>query len=108
MAGRATILGVHSVTADEPVHLIELLIEGAIDEFEIGQVTQEDPTQPVDNWQVAYDERLSTQSDGVACCTFFFHYLDFTKPLLSSFGPLRLPDPTATPDHLKTVTYEPP
>ena len=33
--------------------------------FDVGGITQEDPTQPRENWQAAYDERLLTlEGDG--------------------------------------------
>jgi hypothetical protein len=39
MAAEAKIIGVHPIEADEPVHLIELLVEGDADAFDIGEVT---------------------------------------------------------------------
>jgi hypothetical protein len=40
MPAKAKIIGVHSVEADEPVHLIDLLVEGDADDFDIGEITQ--------------------------------------------------------------------
>jgi hypothetical protein len=39
---------------------------------------------------------------------FFFHYLDFSKPLLSPAGPLELPEPSPRPSRLQFFEYEPP
>jgi hypothetical protein len=108
MARQAKIIGVHPFEADEPVHLIEMLVAGDVDDFDIGEVTQEVVGQERLNWQAPYDERLHAASEGQARYVFFFHFLDLDRPLLSSFGALSLPTPTPTPTHLKNIMYEPP
>jgi len=108
MATHAKIIGVHPIPADEPVHLIEFLVEGDGKDFDIGEVTQEDKAQPKSNWQVPYDERLLDETDGTARWAFFFHYLDFSKPLLTPFGSVPLPKPTQAPAHLQGIEYESP
>lgn len=108
MATQAKIVGVHPVEADEPVHLIELLVAGDADDFEIGEVTQEVAGQPKSNWQAPYDERVLEESDGIIRYAFFFHYLDFLKPLLTPSGSLPLPGPTKAPAHLPNILYESP
>ena len=77
MPTKAKIIGVHPVEADEPVHLIDLLVEAVTDDFRIGEVTQEVAGQPKSNWQVTYDERVLEATDGKIRYAFFFHYLDF-------------------------------
>ena len=104
MANRARIVGIHPVAADEPVHLVELEIEGNADGFGIGEITQELPGEPQSNWQVVYDERQIGQNRWA----FFFHYLDTAKPLLSPAGPLALPPESPLPDHLTGIEYEQP
>jgi hypothetical protein len=106
MTTQATIIGVHPVEANEPVHLIELLVEGDADTFDIGEVTQEVADQPKSNWQAPYDERVVGESDGKIRYAFFFHYVDFKKPLLTPAGSLPLPQPTKPPAHLKDIEYE--
>src|SRR5438309_1794242 len=106
MTTQAIILGVHPVEAGEPVHLIELLVEGDTDDFDIGDVTQEVDGQPKMNWQAPFDERLMEESEGKA--RFAFHYLDLNKPLLTPAGSLRLPPPTNVPPHLQDIVYEAP
>jgi len=71
MATKATIIGVHPIAADEPVHLIEMLIEGDVDTFDMGTVTQEAEGQPKMNWQVPYDERLLEHSNRKSRYVFF-------------------------------------
>jgi hypothetical protein len=108
MTTQATIIGIHPVEADEPVHLIELLVEGDVDGFDIGEVTQETVGQPKMNWQVPYDDRLREESEGKSRYVFFFHYLDLMAPLLTPAGSLPLPRPTKIPAHLRDIEYESP
>ena len=100
---RFTIRGVHHVeAAPEPCHLIEAELSDA-DDFDWGKVTQEDATQARDNWQVPYDEQpLDEEKRRWA---FFFHYLDLSKPLITTAGPIQLPAPTPMPAHLKNIEY---
>ena len=49
MATQPKIIGVHAIEADEPVHLIELVVEGDADAFDIGEITQEVAGQPREN-----------------------------------------------------------
>ena len=108
MAIQASIIGVHPIEAGEPVHIIELLVEGDVDAVDIGEVTQVVAGQPKSNWQAPYDERMLEESPGKIRYAFFFHYLDFQKPLLTPAGSLALPKPTKQPEHLKDFEYEPP
>jgi hypothetical protein len=105
---RVRIVGVHPVPAEVPVHLIELEVEGPIDEFDFGRVTQELPAQPPANWQVAYDEHELSREGKHARFAFFFHYLDLGRPLLTPFGPASVPGESALPRHLQAVEYEQP
>lgn len=98
------VIGIHTVTADEPVHLVELEFADDPDNFDFGDVTQEIPGQPRSNWQVPYDE----QEVGENRFAFFFHYLDTTRPLLSPVGPLPLPPVSPLPKHLQHIKYEQP
>jgi hypothetical protein len=99
---------VHPVTADEPIHLIEIEIEGSVDQFDFDEVTQELAEQPRDHWQSAYDELELERKAGKARFAFFFHYLDVGKPLHTSFGPVALPMATPIPVHLRSIKYEAP
>ena len=108
MAG-VRIVGVHPVPdAEEPCHLIELAVALPDDDFDFAAVTQVDAGQPESNWQVAYDERPVSESETERVYAFFFHYLDFAAPLLTSRGTLEVPEATPKPSHLQAVEYEPP
>ena len=102
MANHARVIGVHPIAADEPVHLVELEVEGGTDDFDFGAVAQEVPGQPRHNWQAAYDERAV----GEGRVAFFFHYLDTAKPLFSPVGALALPPESPVPEHLRGIKYE--
>lgn len=97
------VAGVYPIRASQPCHLIELEIENQSEPFDWGSVTQEDLAQPRANWQVAYDETpLNDEGTRWVC---FFHYLDFSKPLLTPAGPLPIPAPRSLPEHLRHVRY---
>lgn len=104
----ARIVGVYPIKANQPVHLVELLIDGSGDAFAFDEVTQEQPNRSQTDWQVAYDERLIEEVDGKARFVFFFHYLDFTRPLVTPVGPLPLPRPKPLPARLRSIRYEAP
>src|SRR5437868_9865811 len=93
MATKARIVGVYPVEADEPVHLIELLVEGDLEDFDMDKVTQEVAGQPMRNWQAPYNERLLEESEGKARHAFFFHFLDLNNPLLTSAARCRCRNP---------------
>lgn len=97
------IIGVHPVVAPQPCHLIELEIGELLSLFDWKAVTQEDPAQPRANWQVAYDE-TPLNNEGTRWA-FFFHYLDFSRPLLTPAGPLEIPAPSLLPEHLRHLQY---
>lgn len=101
---QAKVVGVHSVSAEEPVYLIEMEVAGDPDAFDLDQVTQEVPGVPRSDWQAPYDER-QTGDNRIA---FFFHFLELDRPLLSPVGPLRLPPVTPVPDHWQDIEYEQP
>src|SRR5262249_17472648 len=110
---KAKVVGVHPVEADQPCHLIELMICDSDRDFNVDDLTQPDENVRKGLWQAPYDERfldaqslkpLQLSSPERPDCNeyrlaFFFHYLDLAKPLESSFGPLPLPDPSPRPEH---------
>jgi hypothetical protein len=119
---KAKVVGVHPVEADQPCHLIELVISAPDRDFNVDDITQLDEDVEKDLWQAAYDERfldadslepLRIGSFERPDCNeyrlaFFFHHLDLGKPLESSFGSLALPDPSPRPEHLAFIDYGPP
>ena len=118
MTTSVEIVGVHPIDADEPCHLIELIVRGATGKFDIGAITQEIPGEPQDNWQVPWDE-IVLDADGASTAAnprwtgnvriaFFFHYLDRSRPLITPFGDVSIPGETPQPSRLAILAYEPP
>lgn len=102
------IIGVYPVRAPEPCHLIELVLDNPGCDPDFGAFTQEIRGEPRANWQVAWDERILSRTPDRMHAVFFLHYLDSKRPLLTPFGPVQLPDPSALPAHLQHIEYEPP
>jgi len=117
------IIGIYKVEADEPCHILELEIQNTSEDFDIGSITQEIPDEPIDNWQVPYDEHYLDQNgeilitpeypegmptDNVLRVAFYFHYLDFNKPLNTPVGDIDLIKETNKPERLNFMVYEPP
>jgi hypothetical protein len=100
------VLGCHPVEASEPVHLIEIQIN-ADEDIDFGQITQEVVGQAREYWQAPWDERELSTTDGRRF-VFFFHYLDTTRPILTSLGEIDLPVATPIPAHLSHIAYEQP
>jgi len=75
MPARITILGIHPIVADEPCHLIGILVEDHTADLDFGKFTQQVEGQPRSDWQVTYDEQKLEEGNGRYA--FFFHYLDF-------------------------------
>jgi hypothetical protein len=121
------IIGVHPVESEDPCHLIEIAISRTvgIDDlirtgikrsileekyekiFDFGDVTQEDPSVDSDNWQTAYDEQFLKETEDRIHYVFFFYFLDLSKPIMTSLGPIELPKPTPKPAHLNEIEFEP-
>jgi hypothetical protein len=118
MATRVEPVGVHPVEADEPCHLVELLIYDVDGPFDIGSFTQETPGEPEHNWQVPWDEVVldgageAVISDpswsGVIRIAFFFHCLNQHRPLTTPFGDVVLPLQAPRPQRLASLQYEAP
>jgi hypothetical protein len=108
MTNQATIVGVHEIDADEPVHLLEIELTGDIDAFDFADMTQMIADQPRENWQSAYDEREIESPTSNRRFALFFHYLDLNAPLITSFGEISLPKSTPLPERLADIEYEEP
>ena len=57
-----SVLGVYTVPGQEDVHLLELRIDTLPSAIEVEEFTQEDPSFPKSDWQVAYDEKYLNES----------------------------------------------
>jgi hypothetical protein len=120
------ILGVYPIEAQEPVHIVELVIHNSKGKVDLFKITQELPGQPASNWQVPYDEKFLDEEgqkviaddyqvrsmpeiwNGEVRLVFFFHYLDLRKKLLTPFGKIRLPKESPKPDRLSFIEYTAP
>ena len=114
---RIDVIGVHPIEAEEPCHLIEILVADGSSTAAVESITQEVAGEPRENWQVPYDEVYLTaggervhdsDSTSTARVAFFFHYLDLTRPLLTAAGPVSLPGESPRPSRLRFKHYEPP
>jgi hypothetical protein len=101
------VLGIHPVSANEPVHLVEIEWSSSRD-LDFGEITQEVEGEDEDYWQVPWDECLLASTPNGGRAAFFFHYLDCSQPLRTPFGRITLPPATPIPDHLADMRYEEP
>ncbi len=107
MVATIKVVGVHRILAEEPCHIVELLVAGE-EEIDFSEITQRSDGQPRENWQVAFGERRLPDSDGGRRYVVFFHYLDLARPLGTPYGLVDLPDETPIPAHMNFVGYERP
>jgi hypothetical protein len=119
---KVEVIGVYPVDeAHEPCHLIELVVEGE-GAFEVGSITQPNPTRPSSDWQVAYDEyqlapdgssgeplgMAPVELHGPVRLAFYLHYLSPTELLQTPAGLVALPPVTPMPRRLGFMKYESP
>lgn len=102
------VVGVHRIEADEPCHLVEVVIRGVSGDVNFGEFTQADESLSRIDWQVPYDERVLAHDDEEVTAAFFFHYLDLSRPLVTPFGSVALPSESPVPAHLAAIQYEQP
>ena len=95
--------------------IIEMVVKKPLKKFNIGEITQANDSLPEDEWQTVYDEQFLNESGTEVIeedvvrkkghqtvrLVFFFHYLDFDKPLQTPFGNVPLKKPTKLPKRLK-------
>lgn len=118
MEEKLQVIGVYKVKENADVHLVELIIPATPSDVQVDDITQEIPNEPKDNWQVAYDEHyLNLKGDKIigdyfklpkdniapTRVAFFLYFLDFSRPILTQFGEVKLPQPTDIPDRLKQI-----
>lgn len=116
------LLGVYKIENEENVHLIELKMNSKASELILSEFTQEDKNLDKMDWQVPYEEVYLDNSgtriigdyfnipeDEQTRLAFFFHFLDFQKPLITPFGNVILNQPNKLPERLKSIIkYEKP
>ena len=126
LAESVKIVGVYSVEAPEPCHLLEFIVHDAKHPVDLAQVTQPVPDTPRADWQAPWLEHIldSTGSSILADdsgfssprfwrgstvrIAFFFHYLDLNAPINTWAGPVVLPSESPLPPRLRVLSYESP
>jgi hypothetical protein len=110
------LIGLYSVDENPDVTLVELIVNKKADEFDIDEFTQEIEDQPRLNWQAPFAEKyLSLDGETIigddidlpeyptatTRLTFFFYFLDPSKPLMTPFGKLHLIEKQEQPKRIK-------
>jgi len=95
--------------------IIEMVIKKPLHEIDISEITQPNESLPRNNWQSVYDEVFLNESGTEVISesdvrkagyestrlVFFFHYLDFEKPMQTPFGDASLTTLTKMPMRLE-------
>ncbi len=106
--------GIYTVDENPEVHVIELTFDHPPDEIDVGQITQEILGRDKSNWQSPWDEKYLDENGekviGDYCevpqdqaktrLVFYFHFVDFDKPLMTQHGQVSLTMPTSLPSRL--------
>ena len=115
--------GVYTVDENPEVHVIELTFDHPPDKIDVGQITQEIQGRGKGNWQSPWDEKYLDengekvigdyfdipQGQAKTRLVFYFHFVDFDKPLLTQLGQVSLARPTTLPSRLRDlIRYEKP
>lgn len=117
------VIGIYPIELNKPVHLIEILIKNSEGVFDLTEITQAVPNQPKLNWQVPWEEKILDGAGErvIADCfaanekpelwvgnvrmVFFFHNVDFSRPLITPFGRVTLPSESPMPNRLSEIAY---
>ncbi|WP_190810383.1 hypothetical protein [Flagellimonas sp. S3867] len=116
------LIGICSIPNHDEVNLVELVIEENVDDFDPGEITQEQKGHDKLDWQTAYNEKYLDENGSSIIgddfdkptglnkfrVVFFFHYLDFNKPLICQYGLVEMNNQvTELSDRLKgIIKYE--
>lgn len=117
------LIGIYQLNHPSIIHIIELQVNEEIQEFDISKFTQEMEGQDKMNWQVPYDEKfldsdnkvigdwinIPTSLHAETKIVFFFHELNFDKPLITPYGELVISSAIDQPNWMKEImNYEAP
>ena len=105
------------------IHIIELRVNEEIQELDISKFTQEIDNLDRMNWQTPYDEKFFNADNEIigdwvdvpatlepgTKIIFFFHELNFNKPLTTPFGEFEILHAVDQPNWMKEIIiYEAP
>ncbi len=120
------VVGAHPVASandDYPCHLIEVIVHNCNAKFDVGEFTQEIQGKPRENWEAPYLEQFLDHSGrnvvadwftvddhadvwhGDVRLAFFLHNVDFSRPLLTPFQAIELPNETYSPARLLDIEF---
>jgi len=112
------VLGVHTINAQQPCHLVEVEISEYEGKFDVGVLVQPRMDGKSDFEQAPYMEHLLDASgesgeptsydievQGQARIAFFMHYLEENWRLRSPVGEIELPPATPLPLRLTFIEY---
>jgi len=118
------LIGVYKVIGQPNVHLVELYINAKHTDFDVGDFTQQQEGVDRLNWQAPWDEKylnnegteiisssfnLPKELTDTTRLVFFLHFVNFDKPLMTSFGCVDLMQPEPMPTRLSSIIkYEQP
>ena len=112
------LIGIYQVSTDQDVSLIEIKMNILAREFDVSSFTQQDDSNPREDWQVAYNEHFlnedGTKVVGTFGCNnmlsvvktrvvFFMYFVDTAKPLISRYGELLLSTHVPLPERLAKI-----
>lgn len=123
------VVGVYEVPDNPDASLVEVTSDRSPSGIDLTGFTQEVPNVDRAEWQVPYDERYlnedgteeigerwamgwkpqpGVQEPETSRLTFFMHFLDPERPLITPDGEASLPERSAVPGRLAFIEYESP
>ncbi|MCH2032292.1 MAG: hypothetical protein MK202_02135 [Tenacibaculum sp.] len=118
MTKKIELIGVYDVKENKNVYLVELGIKTNHENVVINKFTQAIDGKDRLDWQTPWDEKFlniegtritgdymdsPTDTSNFTRLVFFFHFLDFDKPLLTQYGELELSNPEKVPERISSI-----
>lgn len=115
---KTNVVGVYETVNNPDIYLIELEIDASPSYIDVSSFTQRDDDLPEDEWQAAFDEYYLNEEGTEVIgdflnyeslkgektrLVFSMYFVDTDKPLLSQFGEILLPNPSALPERLSEI-----
>jgi hypothetical protein len=87
-------------TSEEWPYMIEVELPESFENVDFGRFTQRVDGAPRSSWQAAKDEQPIA---GLNRALFYFHCVQWDKPLITPYGELVLPSPSPIPKRLREL-----